>query len=42
VHSEDGWKFARKIAVLDSRQIDTLGDPDLSRDFRLGDTGAPV
>jgi anthranilate 1,2-dioxygenase small subunit len=24
VHSEDGWKFARKIAVLDSRQIDTL------------------
>jgi anthranilate 1,2-dioxygenase small subunit len=24
VHSGDGWKFARKIAVLDSRQIDTL------------------
>ena len=24
VHSSDGWKFARKIAVLDSRQIDTL------------------
>jgi anthranilate 1,2-dioxygenase small subunit len=24
VHSEQGWKFARKIVVLDSRQIDTL------------------
>ena len=24
VHNADGWKFARKIAVLDSRQIDTL------------------
>jgi anthranilate 1,2-dioxygenase small subunit len=24
VRSADGWKFARKIAVLDSRQIDTL------------------
>ena len=24
VRSEDGWKFARKIVVLDSRQIDTL------------------
>ena len=24
VQSGDGWKFARKIAVLDSRQIDTL------------------
>ena len=24
VHRSDGWKFARKIAVLDSRQIDTL------------------
>lgn len=24
VHDEDGWKFARKEVVLDSRQIDTL------------------
>ena len=24
VQGDDGWKFARKIAVLDSRQIDTL------------------
>jgi anthranilate 1,2-dioxygenase small subunit len=24
VHDDDGWKFARKEVVLDSRQIDTL------------------
>lgn len=24
VHTETGWKFARKIVVLDSRRIDTL------------------
>ena len=24
VHTDSGWKFARKIVVLDSRQIDTL------------------
>jgi 3-phenylpropionate/cinnamic acid dioxygenase small subunit len=24
VRGEEGWKFARKIVVLDSRQIDTL------------------